>query len=160
MKRLTSFFAAMMIAAPALAETKIKVTDGYVFETPKTAKAGAGYLTLTNTGDEADSLIGVEADFPRVMLHDMETKDGVARMFHIDALEIPAGSEAKLEPGHAHVMFMGLDNDPFEEGEMVRVKLIFKNSDPQDVILHVRKRSGHGSGHGDHGNSHSNHGSD
>ncbi len=160
MIRFTSLVTALFIASPAYSDSPIKVSDGYIFETPKTAKAGAGYVTLTNTGTQDDSLIGAEADFPRVMLHDMETKDGVARMFHIHALEIPAGGQAKLEPGHAHVMFMGIDGDPFEEGEMIPVKLIFKNSEPQEIMMHVRKRGAHGAGHGNHGASHSNHGSD
>lgn len=154
MTKLPLFLAAALFATPAFADSPIKLSDGYIFETPKTARAGAGYVTLTNTGSVADSLIAVEADFPRVELHDMEVSDGVARMFHIEKLNIPAGGEVKLEPGHAHVMFMGLNGDPFEEGEMVRVKLIFEKSDPQMIMMHVRKRGESG------GHSHSGHSSD
>lgn len=176
MPRFSLTVALMMLAAPALAESQITVADGYAFQTAKTAMAGAGYFTLSNSGDEADTLVGVEADYPRVEVHNVEVTDGVAKMFAIESLEIPAGGTVTLAPGGFHVMFMGLKGNPLEAGQMIPVKLLFANSDPIETMLMVRERgaakAGHGShgGHGaasddssnshSHGHSHSNHSSD
>ncbi|WP_299500519.1 copper chaperone PCu(A)C [uncultured Roseobacter sp.] len=111
------------------------------FNTAATAKTGGGYLEVTNTGDTADRLIGVKADFPKVELHTTEEKDGVARMMHVDAIEIPAGETVSLEPGGFHVMFMGLGGDPFEVGEKIPATLIFENAGEIDVMFNVEERT-------------------
>ncbi|WP_298922510.1 copper chaperone PCu(A)C [uncultured Roseobacter sp.] len=114
------------------------------FETAKTAKTGGGYLLVTNNGDTADRLIEVRADFPKVMLHTTEETDGIARMMHVDAIDIPAGETVALEPGGFHVMFMGLNGDPFEVGEEVPATLVFENAGEVEVMFNIEERS---SGH-------------
>lgn len=120
------------------------------FATPRTAMAGGGFLTVTNTGDTPDRLIGVRADFPRVMLHTTEIKDGVASMMHVDGIEIPAGETVSLQPGGFHVMFMGLNGDPLEVGEKIPATLIFEHAGEVEVIFNVEERgaSADHSGHG------------
>ena len=127
-----------------------------VFETPKTARAGAGYVTLTNTGSTVDRLIEIKGDFPRVMLHTTEEKDGIARMRHVEALEIPAGRTVVLEPGGFHVMFMGLNGDPFEVGETVTATLVFEKAGAVEIEFLVISRDDAEPAHGDH-SGHANH---
>ena len=157
MKRfsLAALTALITLGTPTLAH-EYKVGDIVVdhpmaFETPKTAKAGGGYLTITNTGDTADRLLEVRASFPRVMLHTTEEQDGIAKMKHVDGIDIPAGATVALEPGGYHVMFMGLNGDPFEVGEKILATLVFEKAGRVEVLFHVeeRKADGHGS-HGDH----------
>jgi hypothetical protein len=105
--------------------------------TTATAMSGAGYLVVTNTGNTDDTLLAVRADFPRVMMHDTETVDDIATMFHIDSLVIPAGETVTFAPGGKHVMFMGLDGDPFEEGETVPATLVFEKSGEIDIEFNV-----------------------
>lgn len=132
----------------------IVIHDVMAFETAKTARSGGGYLSIMNNGSEDDRLISVEADFPRVMLHTTETKDDVARMLHVDAIDIPAGQSVKLEPGGFHVMFMGLNGDPFEVDETIPAKLVFEKAGEVDVMFTVKARSdtaAKGNGHSGHG---------
>lgn len=141
-----SILAALILSATAATAHEFTLGDLTInhatsFETPVTAKTGVGYLTITNAGTEADRLLGVKADFPRVMIHDTEEKDGVARMFHIDAIEIPAGETVTLEPGGMHVMFMGLDGDPLEVGEKIPATLIFESAGEIDVEFSVEARA-------------------
>ncbi len=110
------------------------------FNTAPTAKSGGGYLTITNTGTTDDKLIGVRADFPKVELHTTEEKDGVARMMHVEAIDIPAGATVALEPGGLHVMFMGLGGDGFDVGEKVPATLIFEQAGELEVQFSIEDR--------------------
>ncbi len=151
-------FAAALVACvmttPATAhEFKIgdlTINHPMALETAKTAMAGAGYLSVTNTGDTTDRLMAVKADFPKVMLHTTEETDGIARMIHLEAIDIPAGETVTLAPGGMHVMFMGLGGDPFEVGETIPATLVFEIAGEIDVEFNVEARDGHGAGADDH----------
>lgn len=108
-------------------------------ETTATAMAGAGYFMIMNKGDTDDVLLEVRADFPRVMIHDTEVTDGIATMIHLDNLPIPAGESVMLAPGGKHVMFMGLNGDPFEEGEEIPATLVFEKSGEVEIWFDVRR---------------------
>ena len=110
------------------------------FETTATAMSGAGYMTVTNNGDVADRMIGVEADFPRVMMHETQMENDVATMVHLDGVDIPAGETVEFVPGGKHVMFMGLNGDPLEAGEEIPTKLIFENAGEVEVVFKVEAR--------------------
>lgn len=101
------------------------VSDAWVRVVPKSSRATAGYFVVRNTGDTVASLIGVRSDFPRVMIHNSKKEDGVMKMFHVDAVEIPAGGTVNLEPGGYHIMFMGLDGSGIEEGSLITATLVF-----------------------------------
>ncbi|EAR52524.1 hypothetical protein OG2516_05433 [Oceanicola granulosus HTCC2516] len=150
-----------LLALPAAALAHEYEIDGLsighpvAYETAATAQSGAGYLTITNGGTRPDALIAVVADFPRVMIHTSEMRDGVARMSRVERIEIPPGETVTLRPGGAHVMFMGLDGDPFEPGETIPATLLFEGAGAVEVEFHVEPRPegdmAHGTdGHGDH----------
>jgi copper(I)-binding protein len=134
---------AALITAPTFAMSQeFKIGDLVVDHpaaktTPASAMTGAGYLAITNNGDTSDSLIAVEADFPRVMIHDTKVEGDVASMFHIEAAEIASGETVTFAPGGKHIMFMGLDGDPFEEGETVNATLVFEKSGRLDIVFNV-----------------------
>lgn len=140
-KRLT--FVCALISVPYVATAHEYKIDGLVVdhpmarETTATAQAGAGYLSITNTGETADRLIAVEAEFPRVMVHDTIIENDVATMKHLDGVDIAPGATVTLEPGGKHVMFMGLNGDPFEVGEKIPATLVFENAGRLDVVFNV-----------------------
>ena len=115
----------------------LHIEHPYARATAATAMAGAGYVTILNSGSNDDTLIGIEAEFPRVMMHDSVTVDGVASMLALDAVTIPAGETVTFAPGGKHVMFMGLDGVPLEAGEEVPATLIFENAGRIDVVFKV-----------------------
>lgn len=110
------------------------------FATAQSAMSGAGYLTVTNTGSSDDRLVGITADFPKVSLHGTENADGVMRMFSVDAIEIPAGETVAFQPGGFHVMFMGLNGDPFEAGDKIPATLTFETAGEAEVVFNVEAR--------------------
>lgn len=112
----------------------------FAYETAPSAKAAGGYMTIENTGYESDRLLRVEADFQRVMLHETEETDGIARMMHVEHVDIPAGGTTVLEPGSLHVMFMGLDGKPFVAGEKVPATLVFEQAGAVDIEFTIEAR--------------------
>lgn len=147
--KLFSFAAAAALSL--LAQTAIahefKVGDLIIdhpmaLETFQTAMTGAGYLSVTNSGTEEDRLIAVEADFPRVMLHTSVTTNDIVTMSEVEGIAIPAGETITLEPGGFHVMFMGLNGDPFEVGETFPATLVFGKAGRLDVVFNVEARNG------------------
>ena len=108
------------------------------------AKVAAGYLTVKNAGSTPDRLISVSADIAgKGEIHEMTVKDGVMTMRPLaDGLEIPAGSEVKLEPGSSyHLMFMGL-KEPAVEGVKFPGTLTFEKAGTVKIEFAVDKAGG------------------
>ena len=140
MPRLTlALLLAMMIPVAAdQTEGALLISDAWVREAPKSARAGAGYMTITNNGAADDVLIGVKADFPRVMIHNTKNSDGVMRMIHVEKLVIGAGETAVFEPGGLHIMFMGLDGDGLIAGDVVEATLEFETAGEVGVSFPIK----------------------
>lgn len=104
----------------------IVVEAAWVRGVPPGAPVAAGYLTVTNTGETPDRLIGGSAPFAgRVEIHTMEVEDGVMRMAELEGgLLIAPGATEVLRPGGSHLMFMDLVEAP-APGETVTVTLAF-----------------------------------
>ena len=153
MKRLALALSLLTLPATAHEVTTetLLIDHPYALETPATAMSGAGYMTITNSGAEPDRLLAVRADFPRVTLHGFETDaQGVTRMVPVEGIEIAPGGTVTLAPGSMHVMFMGLDGDPFEEGERIPATLVFERAGEIAVEFWVEPRDGGMTGHEGH----------
>ncbi|MFP3855210.1 MAG: copper chaperone PCu(A)C [Anaerolineales bacterium] len=98
----------------------------------------AVYLVIENRGG-ADQLVAVESDasaevqLHRSILHD----DGVVEMQRQQMIEIPARGRLVLEPGGYHIMLLDLQRS-LEEGQAIRIQLIFKHEDPIDAQAQIR----------------------
>lgn len=150
---LTLLLGAAATAAPAhdYQIGDLSIAHPYAFETPAGARAAAGYLSVTNNGDSPDRLIEIRSALPHAAIHTTVIEDDVARMVPVDALEIAPGETVALEPGGAHVMFMGLESG-FERGASVPATLVFEEAGAIEVMLSVepRKSEAMAPGHGDH----------
>ena len=133
---------ALLLASPAAAHSvtigALSLTDLWTRATPPSAPTGGGYLTIENTGAEADRLIGITSPTAaRAEIHEMTTKDGTMIMRPAPGgIEIPAGGTVALAPGGFHIMFMDL-KEPFVEGGKVPVTLTFEKAGSIDTFLHV-----------------------
>jgi copper(I)-binding protein len=142
----TLFHALLFSSVPLWASAEafvlgdLTINDTIATETPVTANAGAGYLTITNAGTTDAKLIKIDAAFARVMIHDMVIENEIAKMTHMDSLTIPAGESVTFAPGGMHVMFMGLNGDPFEVGEEIPATLVFEKAGQIDVVFTVKAR--------------------
>lgn len=113
------------------------------------AKVAAGYLTIKNSGSEADRLVAIATDIAgKAEIHEMAIDSaGVMTMRPLGAaLEIPAGGEVKLAPKGLHVMFMDLKQQ-LKEGESIMATLTFEKAGTLDVEFAVDKMGGSHDGH-------------
>lgn len=144
MKFNTIAVALSLLAAPLWAHGfeagALKIDHPMAFETAPMAMTGGGFMTITNTGSEADRLIAVRADFPKVEIHQTIEKDGVARMLPVAAIDLAPGATVTLAPGGYHVMFMGLGDRQLKAGDAVPATLIFERAGAVDVVFSVEKR--------------------
>ena len=143
-----------MVAAGDYKLGSLEIEQPYARATPPNAPVSGGYMTIHNSGSEADRLISGEADFAdRVEIHEMAMEGDVMKMRQLaDGLEIPAGGEVILKPGGYHVMFIGIDSQ-FKDGETRNVKLTFEKAGAIELEFEVKdmramqgqmKKDGHG----------------
>lgn len=133
----------------------LKIAQIWARETAPTAKSGGSFMIIMNHGSTDDRLIGATGDIAeRIELHTHLMDDGVMRMRPVEAIELPAGGEAKLQPGGDHVMFIGL-TEPLVEGSEIPVTLIFEEAGEIEVMVKVEDIAHGGDGHHDgHGEGH------
>ena len=144
-KTLLSGAVALFLASPAFAE--IAVQDAYARSASPTAKTGAAFMMIQNSGDTADRLIGVSSEAAaRVELHTHEEDaNGIMRMIHVEeGFELPAGGMIAMQRGGKHVMLMGL-TDALEQGETIAITLTFEAAGDLTVDVPVDlERQDHG----------------
>ena len=117
----------------------LEVEDAWARASIGGASVSAVYLTLTNHGDAADRLLGVEVDRASdAMLHRSVVEEGIARMRHVPAVEVPPGETVRLEPGGLHVMLMGV-SPRLDAGERLPVTLVFERAGAIAVSVPVRR---------------------
>lgn len=119
----------------AMAEETMKLIEPWARATILASRPGAVYLTIESARD--DRLLSVESPVAdRVMIHTTENNDGVNRMVHLDALNLPAGERVVLAPGGTHLMLMGL-SERLTEGARFPVTLRFHQASEVTVTVPV-----------------------
>jgi copper(I)-binding protein len=133
-----TLFLAQVSAAPTFAADydvgSIHIAQPWSRATPKGAKAGAGYMTITNKGTTLDKVSCVSDDASaRCEIHSMTMEGGVMKMRPVEGgLEIKPGETITLAPMGFHVMFRDL-KQPLEQGKTVKATLKFDKAGSVDV---------------------------
>ena len=151
MKRLLALFLTFIIAVGASGAV---AHDGHDHGTPdaspmadhdhghghgdESLSMGAGYLEITNNGDEDDVLISATTDAAEVVeVHEVVMEDSVMQMSPLhDGLPIPAGETVVLEPGGYHIMLIGL-TESLIAGEDYEITLTFENAGDVTVTVPI-----------------------
>ena len=139
----SSFF---MISS-ARADGDISVSNAWVRQVPPGVTVTAAYMTILNSGDTGDKLLGISTDASKsVELHESVVDDeGVVRMNMLQELTIPPGSEVALKPGEMHLMLIDI-MDPMEHHEKVTFVLEFKKAGSIEVEAAVGGPGSHDDG--------------
>jgi copper(I)-binding protein len=98
------------------------------------------YLTVVNTGEGKDTLIGVtSADAAAVQLHRTEITNNVASMREITSVEIPAHGQIRFDPGSYHLVLANVRRT-LAPGDTVNLTLTFKGAGQVQVRAEVREQ--------------------
>ncbi len=136
----------------------ILIQDAYARASVGQAGTSVVYMTLVNTGDEADRLVGAASPAAEaVEPHTHLMEDGIMRMRPAEAIEVAPGTPTVLRPGGLHLMVIGL-RAPLREGESMPLTLSFERSGEVELELPIRsiaatmggmgQGGGHSQGHG------------
>ena len=132
----------------------LKIVHPWSRATPNGAKVAGGYLSVTNTGTEPDTLTGASlAAAGRAELHRMSMEGDVMKMAPVEGgLVIRPGETITLKPGGYHLMFLDLKAS-LRQGEMARGALTFEKAGSVPVEFEVEgiaakaPSEAHGHGH-------------
>jgi uncharacterized protein YcnI/copper(I)-binding protein len=116
--------------------------------TPGGARVAAGFLKITNTGKEADRLIGGTIEVAKkIEIHEMTMTDNVMRMRQLPkGLEIKPGDTVELKPSGYHLMFMDLAR-PLKTDDVVKGVLRFERAGEVAVEYRVAPLGAQPGGH-------------
>jgi copper(I)-binding protein len=129
---------AISLAMPACAEDvtagTLKIVAPWARATPKGASIGGGYMTITNTGNAPDRLVGGSTDIARRFeVHEVSMTNGVMKMRALPkGIEIKPGRSVEFKPGSYHVMFVGL-KQPLVQGRHFKATLQFEKAGTVEV---------------------------
>ena len=112
----------------------IHIAQPWSRASPKGAKAGVGYMTITNKGTTTDKVSCVSDDSSaQCEIHSMTMEGGVMKMRPVEGgLEIKPGETVTFAPSGSHVMFHDLKH-PLEQGKTVKATLKFDKAGSVDV---------------------------
>jgi copper(I)-binding protein len=131
-------------AAPgttAVVSVGITASGAWARTSPVVAEAGAAYMTLTNTSDTDDELVGASVPATvaaRAEVHESSMGEGgMMAMNRVDSVALPAGATLELAPGGYHIMLLQLA-EPLAAGTEIPITLTFAQSGDVKVIAEVR----------------------
>lgn len=134
--------AACVAPPPAASGPQIKIEGAWGRPSPKMANAGAFYMAISNSGNEADKLIaGSSPSCGTVELHESyQTADGMMGMRPVagGSIEIPAGGQIELKVGGLHVMCIDKADD-FAVGVKLPLTLTFEKSGDKTIDIEIRE---------------------
>ena len=112
----------------------IKVVAPWTRATPESAKVGGGFMTLINTGGEADRLIGGSTEVSGALeIHEMHIVNGVAMMRQVNpGITLRPGGSVVLKPFSHHLMMLDL-KQPLQAGQKIKGTLQFEKAGPVDI---------------------------
>ena len=147
-RRLPIIIPALLISHFAIADDKLEIDEAWIAEAPAVSKVMAAYMEIENETRQDRQAVSMQCkEFERAEFHRTVEKDGMARMEHQQALNIPADSELALEPGGYHIMLFNparhlLAGDKtscsikFDDGTTISIDLKIRKSSVEDHSHH------------------------
>ena len=108
-----AFLAAPFITYALLSvaqSTDLQVSDAYIRTMPPGRTTTAGFLVVTNNGEQTCEITGFESPLSRrVEMHEHLHADGMMRMRPVTGtLALPAGETLIFKPGGLHIMLFNI----------------------------------------------------
>jgi copper(I)-binding protein len=127
-----------LAAAPAVAQTpQVAVEAPWARASVGNSRIAVAYMTLRNATAAPDRLLAVSSTVGRAELHTMTMDNNVMRMRAVEAVDIPAGGSALLQPSGLHIMLVDL-REPLRAGTQVPLTLRFERAGTVEVSVPVQ----------------------
>jgi hypothetical protein len=139
-------FVLCVASTPAMARDyaigALRISHLWSRPTPPGAPTAVGYLTIKNTGDSADRLIGGSTpDATKLEIHQMSMNGGIMTMRPVQGgIAVPAHGSVSLAPEGYHLMFVGPKRQ-FKIGDHIPASLRFERAGRVDVAFAVEQPS-------------------
>jgi len=125
--------------AQTSAADSITIVDPYIRAMPPGQKVTAMFMSMDNSSSSLQDLVSVDTTASEhAELHEHKMIDGMMKMGQVEKISIDANGSAALKPGGYHIMLIGLKKD-LQPGEMVDIKLTFKDGSSKTVKTEVKK---------------------
>ena len=125
----------------------LRVGHPWTRATPPGAKVAAGYLSIRNSGQQPDRILGASSPAAeRVELHIQVRNGSVVKMREVQSVEVPPGRSRMLRPGSVHLMLVNL-RKPLVRGQRVPLTLRFERAGEVQVELEVQAADTAGQAH-------------
>lgn len=126
--------AAVLLAVQAVAVagqaggSGVTIANAWARATPGGAKNGVVYMVITAAPGAGDRFLAARSDAAQnVELHTSLHEGGVTKMRRLDALDVPPGQSAVLQPGGHHLMLLDLEQ-PLKAGDRLKLTLVFEKA--------------------------------
>lgn len=116
----------------------LEISGAFARATLPGAPVGGAYVTITNEGTGADTLISASSPAAGVVgLHSMGMEGNVMKMASLpQGIAIPPGATVAMSPNGYHMMFEHL-SQPFIEGKTVPLTLTFAKAGSVEIQVPV-----------------------
>ncbi|MCB1761468.1 MAG: copper chaperone PCu(A)C [Gammaproteobacteria bacterium] len=121
------------------AADEVAVADAYARAVPPGQANSAAFMLMQNSAAVAHAVVTAASSVSAVAeLHTHTMSDGMMQMRQVARIEIPAGGEARLQPGGLHVMLIGLHSD-LAPGSELSLTLTFEDGSSKQIRVPVRR---------------------
>lgn len=115
------------------------VEQAWARATTPSAKTGATYLAVRNTGSEPDSILSMETPVAgHAVAHQTRQEGDVSRMSEAGPLSVPPGGALEMKPGGTHIMLMDLKGG-LKVGQQFPLTITFEKAGQVEVPVRVGK---------------------
>ena len=124
---LRAALAATLALAAAGASAQVTIKNAWIRATVPVQKATGAFMQITSAQDAR--LVAVTTPVAGLVeLHQMDMKDGMMNMRHVESIDLPAGKPVELASGGYHVMLLELKRQ-MKAGDTVPLTLVVENKD-------------------------------
>ena len=129
---------ALMVMSTAVSAAEVSASGAWIRLLPGSLP-GAGYVELKNEGPDPVTLVRIDSPaFDDIELHLSSDEGGVARMQHVERLDLPPGEAVVLAQGGYHLMMFGRTAG-LKLGEHVLVTLYFADGSHSEYAFRLAR---------------------
>jgi hypothetical protein len=137
--------AAAQMSQMQSAQSTIKIETPWARSTAGSAKTAAAYMTIVNTGSDADRLVSISTPMAgEAEPHSTTNVNGVMSMRPAGVIELKPGIPFVFSPGGYHVMLLDLKG-PLVDGQTLPLTLKFEKAAAVTVMVPIRRAPPSGS---------------